>query len=57
MPKVKAKVSFAGIITMVAGDIREITDDAILDDLKSAGYIEEITQTPKKKKGDEIESQ
>ena len=40
MAKVKAITSFAGIITMSAGQVGEIEDKAILKDLKSAGYVE-----------------
>ena len=40
MAKVKATTSFAGIITMSAGQVGEIEDEAILKDLKSAGYVE-----------------
>ena len=40
MAKVKAITSFAGIITMSAGQVGEIEDEAILKDLKSAGYVE-----------------
>lgn len=48
MAKVKAKVSFAGVVTMATGEIKEIADKAILDDLVSAGYVEEIKATPTK---------
>ena len=39
---VKAIESFAGKISMVAGEVREIVDDAIVKDLLNAGYIEEV---------------
>lgn len=61
MAKVKAKTSFAGVVTMGAGEVREITDAEIVKGLVSAGYVEEIKATPTKeakapatkKKGDE----
>ncbi|HJJ78871.1 MAG TPA: hypothetical protein O0X62_03815 [Methanocorpusculum sp.] len=60
MAKVKAKVSFAGIITMGAGEVRDIPDEMI-GDLIRIGYVEKIEtesvkKTPakaSKKKGDE----
>lgn len=42
MAKVKAKVSFAGVVTMGIGEVRDITDKAIVKDLVQAGYVEEI---------------
>lgn len=51
---VKAKVSFAGIISMVRGECREIADGEVLNDLLKTGYVEEISEQPKlngKKKG------
>lgn len=55
MAKVKAKVSFAGIVTMGAGETRDIQNEEIVKDLVSAGYVEEIKteKAPAKKKGDE----
>lgn len=49
--KVKAKVSFAGIVTMGVGEEREV-ESVIADDLLRAGYIE-MVQKPAKatKKG------
>lgn len=40
--KIKALVSFAGAISMYAGEEREYNDKAVLSDLKKAGYIEEV---------------
>ena len=40
MAKVKALTSFAGIISMSVGEVAEIEDNAILKDLKAAGYVE-----------------
>lgn len=38
--KVKALKSFSGAISMHEGEVREIEDKSILDDLTTAGYIE-----------------
>lgn len=55
--KVKALTSFAGIkISMYEGEVREVTDKALLQDLLHAGYIEievqeaEIVKKPVEKK-------
>lgn len=39
--KVKALKGFAGVISMYAGETREIADDAVARDLLRAGYIVE----------------
>lgn len=52
---VKAVVSFGGKISMHAGEVKEIEDDAIVKDLMRAGYIEpeiqeaEIVEKPVEK--------
>ena len=49
----KAIVSFSGKIAMAMGDIREIEDASLVDDLMKAGYIipfeAEAKEKPKKK--------
>ncbi|WP_163258587.1 hypothetical protein [Heyndrickxia shackletonii] len=50
--KVKAKVSFAGIITMSKGEEREIQDKQIYQDLIQANYVEEV-KTKNKVKANE----
>lgn len=40
--KVKAKVSFVGKFNMVAGEVKECSDEATLQDLLNAGYIEVV---------------
>lgn len=53
----KALVSFSGKIAMAMGDIREIEDASLVDDLMKAGYIipfeadskPEKAEKPKKK--------
>lgn len=55
--KLKALTSFAGKITMYAGEVREVLDEAIAKDLLRAGYAEEVgvskkettTETPVEK--------
>ena len=37
--KVKAKISFTGMTTMTAGEVREIVDENILTDLLQSGYV------------------
>ena len=49
---VKAKVSFAGAISMSQGEVREIDDKAVLSDLIACGYVEP-TETKKVVKTDE----
>lgn len=39
---VRAKVSFAGKISMMRGKERDITDEEVLKDLLKAGYVELI---------------
>lgn len=51
----KALVSFGGKISMYAGEVREVEDDAIVQDLLRAGYVEiavpeaDIVEKPAKK--------
>lgn len=45
----KALVSFTGKVTMAEGDVGEIPDITVAEDLLKAGYIEEIKKEPKKK--------
>lgn len=40
--KVKALKSFSGVISMYAGETRDIQTQAILDDFTAAGYIEPV---------------
>ena len=46
---IKALKSFAGTISMYAGEIREIADDEIVKDLLKAGYVEEIKEAKTQK--------
>lgn len=42
--KVKALKSFGGKISMYAGEVRDIKDEFILNDLLRAGYVEPEAQ-------------
>lgn len=45
----EALISFSGLICMEQGEVRDIPDSSLADDLLNAGYIREIK--PQKKKG------
>ncbi len=45
----RAKVSFSGIVSMAAGQVAEIADPTIANDLLKAGYIEEVKPATKSK--------
>lgn len=50
----KATVSFSGVVSMAMGDIREIEDASLVDDLMKANYIipfeaDKKAEKPKKK--------
>lgn len=47
--KYKAKISFSGLVSMSAGEVRELADDAIIKDLLKAGYIEKVQPANDKK--------
>lgn len=40
--KIKAKISFAGVLTMYKGQEAECGNDAVLQDLLSCGYVEPV---------------
>jgi len=44
----KALISFSGVISMRKGEVKAITDKAVVADLTRAGYIEEIKPQEKK---------
>ena len=46
--KYKALVSFSGLISMAEGEVREIEDPAIVNDLLKAGYIQPNAGPPGK---------
>lgn len=44
-----ALTSFSGVISMSMGEVRKISDKAIVRDLLKAGYIQELKETNIKK--------
>ena len=46
--KVKAKVSFAGNITMAKGETKNIDSDEVAKDLIGAGYVEPVEKNAAK---------
>ena len=44
----KALISFTGLVSMAQGDVREISDISLANDLLKAGYIEEANGDAKK---------
>lgn len=55
MKKIRATTPFAGLVSMAAGEIREVSDD-LATDLIQAGYAEEA-KAERKKKGEKDESE
>ncbi len=49
--KVKAKKSFAGIVSMYGGEIKEIADEKIAEELITCGYVEPVIKTNNQKGG------
>jgi hypothetical protein len=45
----KALKSLAGKVSMRKGDVKEINDKGIVEDLLNAGYIEEVKPAKKEK--------
>lgn len=45
----RALVSFAGAVSMVEGEAREILEPSLVSDLMKAGYIEPIAEEDKGK--------
>jgi hypothetical protein len=48
--KVEALKSFCGTISMSEGEIREYSNEAVLADLLSVGYVQEVRAEPEKKR-------
>lgn len=49
---IKALVNFSGIISMSKGEIRNVENDEVLNDLISAGYVKEVNANKKGVKSD-----
>lgn len=43
----RALVSFSGVLSMVKGEVREITDEAVANDLVKSGYITDLSEKQK----------
>ena len=41
----KAKKSFAGVVSMSAGQVKDLPDESIVKDLLRVGYIEKVSPT------------
>lgn len=57
----KAVVSFSGVISMAMGEVREISDQSLIDDLVHAGHIipfeaDEVEKPKPKRKGKKDEN-
>lgn len=44
--KVKALTSFTGVLSMTANEVREISDEAVLEDLVEAGFVIPVEKEP-----------
>lgn len=53
--KIKAKISFCGVLSMGKGEVREYSDEAVLSDLLRAGYVEKVEETPEEETPGEAE--
>lgn len=45
--KVKATKSFVGVVSMNIGQVKDIQNKEVLDDLLKAGYVEKVDEKPK----------
>lgn len=53
----KALISFSGIVSMACGDVKDIKNKAVAEDLLRAGYIEEVKPEVKQEVAPEAEPQ
>lgn len=49
--KYRALVGFSGIVSMAKGEVKELTNPAIINDLLSANYIKEVKKRGRPSKG------
>lgn len=42
--KIEALKSFCGALSMAKGEVREYSNEAVLSDLVSCGYVKEVTE-------------
>ena len=47
----KALVGFSGIVSMAKDEVKELTDQNVVNDLLNAGYIEEVKKRGRPPKG------
>lgn len=47
---IEALTSFCGVLSMAKGEVREYSNEAVLADLISSGYVKEIKEEPVPKK-------
>lgn len=52
--KVKALISFSGIISMQIGETRDIVNEEIVEDLKQAGYVKTVGKVEEKNENQEV---
>lgn len=43
----RATKSFSGLVSMVKGEVRELEDEKIVNDLIKSGYIEDLSEKQK----------
>lgn len=48
--RIKALIPFSGVLTMAPGEVREYSNEAVLQDLLRVGYIEEVSDGAPKKR-------
>lgn len=48
--KIEALTSFCGVLSMAKGEVREYSNESVLADLISSGYVQEVTEDTGQKK-------
>lgn len=48
--KIEALTSFCGVLSMAKGEVREYSNETVLADLLSSGYVREVTEETGRKK-------
>lgn len=48
--KIEALTSFCGVLSMAKGEVREYSNESVLADLISSGYVREVTEETGQKK-------
>ena len=47
---IEALTSFCGVLSMAKGEVREYSNEAVLSDLLSSGYVREVVKDAGQKK-------